>query len=156
MTLSSIFLRVSIVALCYLGLSACKRSESPVAAKPTAASSAAPAATSAAPAPAPAGDWNKLRGRWLRPDGGYVLEIRSIADDGRAEANYFNPDPIHVAWAKVANTNGVLKFDAELRDVNYPGCLYKLTYAPDRDQLFGTYFQAQMQETHQIVFVREP
>ena len=147
---------VRLLALGCIALTACNRSEPAAAAKPGATAPTATAATAAAKAPTPAGDWNKLRGRWLRPDGDYVLEIRSIADDGRAEANYFNPNPIHVAWAKVANTDGVLKFDAELRDVNYPGCLYKLTYAPERDQLFGTYFQAQMQETHQIVFVRQP
>jgi hypothetical protein len=147
--------RLSLLALCCLALAACHRAESPAA--KTAATPAATATTAAAQAaPTPAGDWNKLRGRWLRPDGDYVFEIRSIADDGRAEAAYFNPNPIHVAWAKVANAAGVLKVDAELRDVNYPGCLYKLTYVPERDQLVGTYFQAQMQETHQIVFVRAP
>jgi hypothetical protein len=140
--------RLLLVALGCIGLAGCKRSEAPAAPKAD-----APAAKAAAPAPA--GDWNKLRGRWLRPDGGYVLEIRSVADDGRAEAAYFNPDPIHVAWARIANTGGALKLDAELRDVNYPGCLYKLTYVPERDQLVGTYFQAQMQQTHEIFFVRE-
>jgi hypothetical protein len=140
--------RILCLLLCCSAISGCSRSESPAT-----KTSATPAATKAA---TPAGDWNRLRGRWLRPDGDYVLEIKSIGDDGRAEANYFNPNPIHVAWARVANTDGVIKLEVELRDVNYPGCLYKLSYAPDRDQLAGTYFQAQMQETHQIFFVREP
>jgi hypothetical protein len=148
MILPPIFSRVLLLALCCAAISGCNRS-----APPAEKSSATPAATKAA---TPAGDWNRLRGRWLRPDGDYVLEVKSVGDDGRAEVNYFNPSPIHVAWARVANTAGVLKLDVELRDVNYPGCLYKLTYAPDRDQLSGTYFQAQMQETHQIFFVREP
>jgi hypothetical protein len=143
--------RLLLVALGCIGLAGCNRSDLPATPKPD-----TPAAkTATAAAPAPAGDWNRLRGRWLRPDGGYVLEIRSVADDGRADAAYFNPNPIHVAWARIANTGGVLKLDAELRDVNYPGCLYKLSYVPERDQLVGTYFQAQMQETHEIFFVRE-
>src|ERR1043165_8425589 len=104
---SSSIRRLALVALGCLGLAGCKRSEAPAAPK-----AEAPAAKAAAAAPAPAGDWNKLRGRWLRPDGGYVLEIRSVADDGRAEAAYFNPNPIHVAWAKIANAGGVLKVDA--------------------------------------------
>lgn len=145
-------LRLLLTVLGCAALVACNKSETPAAPK----TAAAPAAKATTPAPAPAGDWNKLRGRWLRPDGGYILEVRSIADDGRAEAAYFNPNPIRVAWARVANADGTLKLDAELRDVNYPGCLYKLTYLPDRDQFVGTYFQAQLQETHQIVFVREP
>lgn len=144
-----------LVALGCIGLAGCNRSEPPAAAKAEAPAASAAKTAAAAAAPAPAGDWNKLRGRWLRPDGGYVLEVRSVADDGRADAAYFNPNPIHVAWARIASTGGALKLEAELRDVNYPGCLYKLTYVPERDQLVGTYFQAQMQETHEIFFVRE-
>jgi hypothetical protein len=140
--------RLFCVVLCCSGLFACKRSEPPAATTPAAATGTKAAAT-AAP------NWSKLKGRWVRPDGGYILEIKSIADDGRAEANYFNPSPIRVAWARAANADGAAKLEVELRDVNYPGCLYKLTYAADSDQLAGTYFQAQQQETHQIVFVRE-
>jgi len=148
MIFSSLSRRLFLVVLCCTAFAGCKRSEPPATPKAADAPSAKVAAT-------PAGDWNKLRGRWLRPDGGYILEIRSVADDGRAEAAYFNPDPIHVAWARATHADGKLKLDAELRDVNYPGCLYKLTYVPDRDQLTGTYFQAQMQQTHEIFFVRE-
>src|SRR6266850_2054637 len=32
-----------------------------------------------------------LKGRWLRPDGGYVLEIRDINPDGMMDVAYFNP-----------------------------------------------------------------
>jgi hypothetical protein len=137
---------IIIVTLCGSVFS-CQKTEKPSASEKPAA--ATKAAVTAAP------DWNKIKGRWLRPDGGYILEVRSIAEDGRAEANYFNPNPIRVAWARAASADGTLKLEVELRDVNYPGCLYKLTYAADGDQLTGTYFQAQMQETHQIVFVRE-
>ena len=40
-------------------------------------------------------------GRWLRPDGGYILEIKSIDASGAMQADYFNPNPIHVAKAEV-------------------------------------------------------
>lgn len=152
---SSHFRRLLLVALGCLGLAGCNRSESPAAAKTDAPAAPAAKTAATATAPAPAADLNKLRGRWLRPDGGYVLEVRSVAEDGRADAAYFNPNPIRVAWARIASAGGALKLEAELRDVNYPGCLYKLTYVPERDQLVGTYFQAQMQETHEIFFVRE-
>lgn len=154
MSLSLSFFRPALIVAGCLALAACNRSEPPAAATAPAKTAAATPEASKTAAAQPAGDWNKLRGRWLRPDGDYMLEVKSIGDDGRAEAEYFNPNPIHVAWAKVANADGVLKLDAELRDVNYPGCLYKLSYVPERDQLVGTYFQAQMQETHQIFFVR--
>ena len=99
---------------------------------------------------------SKAKGRWLRPDGGYQLVIGAIADDGRAEAGYFNPNPIRVAWARVKAEGSAVKIDVELRDENYPGCLYKLTFMPDTDRLLGTYFQAQTQQIYEVEFVRLP
>lgn len=130
----------------------------PAPASPTAA---VPASATTAPAtnPAatvPAAGVAKVKGRWLRPDGGYILAITTIAADGRAEAGYFNPNPIKVAWATVNAEGADIRVKVELRDENYPGCLYKLNYAPDKDRLVGTYFQAQMQQTYEVEFVREP
>jgi hypothetical protein len=125
-----------------LALGGCKRTE--------ATASQAKGATTAPAVPEP---W-QLKGRWLRPDGGYILAVGEIADDGRAEASYFNPSPIRVAWARARSESGSLRLEVELRDHNYPGCLYKLTYRPQNDQLVGTYFQAQMHETHEVFFVR--
>ena len=131
---------------------------SPTAAVPASATTApaptAPTATSAATVPA--AGVAKVKGRWLRPDGGYILAITTIAADGRAEAGYFNPNPIKVAWATVNAEGADIRVKVELRDENYPGCLYKLNYAPDKDRLVGTYFQAQMQQTYEVEFVREP
>lgn len=132
----------------------CNRSDAP------AMGAADAKAKTAAPADAKAtsgtNSTEKIRGRWLRPDGGYVLAIGAIDPEGRAEARYFNPNPINVAWARVRTDGGVVKVDVELRDTNYPGCLYKLNYLPETDRLVGTYFQAQMQETHEVAFIREP
>ncbi|MCX6953726.1 MAG: hypothetical protein NTV51_16365 [Verrucomicrobia bacterium] len=135
-----------------LGLSACKPKETvaPVPVVTTPASATAPAAA------APAGSVAKVKGRWLRPDGGYILAITAIAADGRAEAGYFNPNPIKVAWATVTTEGAYTQVKVELRDQNYPGCLYKLTYLADKDRLVGTYFQAQQQQTYEVEFVREP
>lgn len=128
------------------------------AAAPAAVAPAASKTPVATPAPASAAAANvaKVRGRWLRPDGGYILAISAIDADGRAEAGYFNPSPIRVAWARVKPEGNAIKVDVELRDQNYPGCLYKLAYVPERDRLVGTYFQAQMQQTYEVEFVREP
>ena len=41
----------------------------------------------------------RLVGRWLRPDGGYVVEIRSAQVDGRLDDAYLNPRPINVSRA---------------------------------------------------------
>jgi hypothetical protein len=44
----------------------------------------------------------------------------------------------------------------ELRDVNYPGSTYALTYDAERDQLKGIYYQAAMQQQFEVFFVRTP
>jgi hypothetical protein len=112
------------------------------------------AANQSAPAAAPG--FAKLKGRWLRPDGGYILEIRSVAADGKMDATYNNPNPIHVARAEASQAGATLKVFVELRDVHYPGSTYNLTYAAESDQLTGIYYQAALQQQFEVVFVRAP
>ena len=107
-----------------------------------------------APAPTPNPVFDKLKGKWLRPDGGYILEIRSVEPDGKMDAGYFNPQSIHVAKAEAAQEGAVTKVSIELRDVNYPGSTYVLTYEAAIDQLTGIYYQATLQQRFEVVFVR--
>jgi len=125
---------------------------------PQAIASGAAVSTTNPPALATAPDptFAKLTGRWLRPDGGYNLEIRSAAPDGKLEAAYFNPRPIHVAKAEASRDGGSLKVFIELRDVNYPGSTYTLIYDPANDQLKGDYFQAALKQTFDVFFTRVP
>lgn len=123
---------------------------------------AAPPAEQAAPPdaePAPAAErkteLKTLEGRWLRADGGYVVEIRRADSDGRLDAAYYNPSPIHVAQARAADDHGLLRVFVELRDQGYPGCKYELTYDHGNDCLAGTYFQAAMGETYNVIFTRQ-
>lgn len=95
-----------------------------------------------------------IRGRWLRPDGGYILELKEVRADGQAAAEYFNPAPIHVSRAEVKPDGSRAVAMIELRDVNYPGCIYRLTYNPETDELSGDYFQAALEQTFDVVFVR--
>jgi hypothetical protein len=95
-----------------------------------------------------------LRGRWLRPDGGYILDIRDIDASGKIEAVYLNPRPIHVARAEATDDGAALKVSVELRAPGYPGSTYTLRYEPTRDQLEGIYFQAALQQSFNVVFVR--
>jgi hypothetical protein len=99
-------------------------------------------------------DFQKLKGKWLRPDGGYVLEIKGVAADGTLNATYNNPSPIHVSKAEVTRDGATVKVFVELRDVNYPGCTYKLSYDTKSDSLTGIYYQAAMQQQFEIVFIR--
>jgi hypothetical protein len=97
----------------------------------------------------------RVAGRWVRPDGGYVLEIRSVAPDGRLDAAYFNPNPINVAQARVRTIDGPVEVFVELRDTNYPGATYRLVYEPRDDALFGLYMQPAIGQTFEVTFVRE-
>jgi hypothetical protein len=99
-------------------------------------------------------DFQTLNGRWLRPDGGYILEIRAVDPSGKIDAAYFNPQPINIAKAEATRDGAVLKVLVELRAPNYPGSTYTLTYDPQQDQLRGTYFQAALQQWFEVNFVR--
>jgi hypothetical protein len=99
-------------------------------------------------------DVQRLEGRWVRLDGGYVLDLREIKKDGSVTAAYFNPRPIKVFSAKWSREDGKINLFVELRDVNYPGSKYNLQYEPRADRLKGTYFQAVERQTFNIEFVR--
>ncbi len=98
--------------------------------------------------------YQKLLGKWVRPDGGYVIEIKGADESGKLEATYSNPDPIHVARAEASGQGAMTKVFIELRDVNYPGSTYTLAYDPTADQLKGVYFQAVEQQQYEIHFER--
>jgi hypothetical protein len=100
--------------------------------------------------------FDKLQGKWLRPDGGYILEIRSATAEGKLEAGYFNPKPIHVATAEASREGETVKVFIELRDVNYPGSTYTLSYQPATDRMTGNYFQAALGQNFEVEFVRQP
>lgn len=95
-----------------------------------------------------------LKGRWLRPDGGYVLEIRDVDAKGKMDAVYLNPRPIVVAKAEATRQGSTLTIFVELRAPGYPGSTYTLTYDAKGDQLTGVYFQAAMGQRFEVVFVR--
>ena len=105
---------------------------------------------------APDPGFDRLVGRWERTDGGYVLEVTRAETDGRLEASYLNPSPIHVAQATASRQGATITVFVELRDVNYPGSTYTLVYDPVSDTLEGTYFQALQQQRFSVVFARRP
>jgi hypothetical protein len=123
--------------------------------KPTEAQSPGPPVTKeSVAAPEAKGGFDRLKGHWLRPDGGYVIEIKEIDASGKMIARYYNPRPINVSRAEASQEGTTAKVCIELRDTNYPGSTYTLTYDPESDQLKGVYFQAVQQQTFDVVFVR--
>lgn len=99
-------------------------------------------------------DFLNLVGRWIRTDGGYVIEIRNIGSDGKMHAGYYNPRLINVAVAEASWSATGTKIFIELQDAGYPGSTYKLTYEPSKDMLVGLYYQAAMQRNFDVVFAR--
>jgi hypothetical protein len=95
-----------------------------------------------------------LEGRWLRPDGGYIIQIRRVDPGGKMEAGYFNPRPINVSKAQAMKESGKLKVFVELSDVGYPGSSYTLTYDPKEDVLRGVYYQAAAKQSFDVYFTR--
>ena len=98
--------------------------------------------------------FDSLKGRWLRPDGGYVIDIRDVDATGKLAAGYFNPRPINVSQAEASQEGDTTKVFIELRDVNYPGATYNLTYDPERDQLRGVYYQPAVRQSFDVFFIR--
>jgi hypothetical protein len=95
-----------------------------------------------------------LIGRWLRLDGGYILEIRAVDPSGKIDALYLNPRPINIAKAEATRDDSKLNVLVELRAPNYPGSTYTLVYDREQDQLQGTYFQAALRQSFDVYFVR--
>ena len=99
-------------------------------------------------------DKNILVGEWLRTDAPYVIKISELLDDGKMKAGYFNPKSINIGNATWNVDDGDLKAYIELRDENYPGSNYKLTYIPEKGLLAGKYFQAVEGVTYDVGFVK--
>ena len=99
-------------------------------------------------------EFEKIKGKWVRPDGGYVLELKQSLPQNELEAAYFNPNPIRVGKAKLYKEGALIKVYVEFQDVNYTGSNYTLIYDAESDQLNGLYYQATQQMTYEIFFTR--
>jgi len=99
-------------------------------------------------------DPQALAGQWERTDGGYRIVMEDIKPDGTIKASYFNPNSINVYQANWKLENQQLLVFIELRDTNYPGSTYTLTYNKENDLLAGIYFQAAMNQSYEIEFQR--
>ena len=95
-----------------------------------------------------------LPGRWVRPDGGYVITIKSVDAGGKLDAAYANPNPLPFAKAEATQDGKTIKLFFELRAGGYNGSTYTLTYDPAADVLKGVYYQAVAQQKFDIYFTR--
>ena len=96
-----------------------------------------------------------LKGAWVRPDGGYTIVIKSIGQNGRLEAMYFNPNPLPFAKAQASRDGATLRISFELQAGGYGGSTYELTYDSASDRLKGTYYQAVAKQRFDVYFARK-
>ena len=95
-----------------------------------------------------------LLGRWVRPDGGYVITIRGVGLDGKLDAAYANPRPLPFTEAQASRDDKTIKLFFELRAGGYNGSTYNLTYDPANDVLYGVYYQAVARQKFNVYFER--
>ncbi len=95
-----------------------------------------------------------ITGRWRRPDGGYIIDIKGLNADGSLQVPYFNPRPINVSQAGVVHSPEGLHIFIELWDEGYPGATYRLDHDNDKDILTGVYFQPSVNQSFDVIFVR--
>jgi len=149
-----------------LSFNGCKKAETPPAPTTTAKAETATKATVAAEAPVKKADAavpeavKKLLGRWVRPDGGYVLELKNPDLSGKIEAAYLNPSQnrsINVSRAIWMQGGQGLQVAVELNDASagYSGATYLLSHDTQGDRLVGQYHQPQMGQTYEIEFIRQ-
>ena len=100
-------------------------------------------------------DYAVMAGEWQRTDGGYRIKVDNILPDGMATVEYFNSKPIHVEKAEITTQGGLAKLFVQLQDKGYEGSTYTLYYYAEKDALAGFYYQAPMDKTYQVIFMRK-
>jgi hypothetical protein len=122
-------------------------------------------ATAQGPTPAPRGtvapsaagkpDLERLKGTWIRLEGGYIIAIKGIGPRGELDAMYFNPNPLPFSKAQAAPDGATFRLFFELRAGGYGGSTYELTYDPASDRLKGSYYQAVAKQRFDVSFARK-
>jgi hypothetical protein len=99
--------------------------------------------------------FDRLPGRWVRLQGGYVITIRAVDADGKLDASYANPRPLPFQVAVASRDGNALKLLFELRAGGYNGSTYTLSYDAANDRLTGVYDQVVVKQKFDVVFVRD-
>lgn len=94
----------------------------------------------------------KVVGEWLRTDGPYTIKIMELLPEGKLNAEYLNPNKINVGRAAWRVEDDIIQIYVELRDENYPGSIYQLEFDEEKEQLWGTYYQAVSRQTFEVSF----
>lgn len=100
-------------------------------------------------------DYTVLAGEWQRTDGSYIVKVSDVQPDGKAVVEYFNPKPIHVEQSAISTQKDLLKLFIQLQDTGYEGSTYTLYYYAEKNALAGFYYQAPMDKTYKVIFMRK-
>jgi hypothetical protein len=138
---------IPFVMLCFLLIMNPALAQQPSAQQPSATTSAGQ--SSAEPA------FDRLLGRWVRLQGGYVITIRAVDTDGKLDASYANPRPLPFHVAVASRDGNALKLLFELRAGGYNGSTYTLSYDAANDRLTGVFDQVVAKEKFDVVFARD-
>lgn len=125
-----------------------------ISASPTPTPTPTPAQTPTAGGGQSESGYAVLLGRWVRPDGGYMITINGAAADGKLDAAYANPGQLPFSKAEASHDGKTIKLFFELRAGGYNGSTYTLVYDPAMDVLRGVYYQAVAKEKYDIQFQR--
>jgi hypothetical protein len=106
-------------------------------------------------APKTYSDYKKLIGRWVRPDGGYTLDIKSISSNGEIDMAYLNPRPINVLKAQAFTKADQVNLFIELKDIHYPGNYYTLALNSPGNRLVGTYHSLGLGQDFSVFFIKQ-
>ena len=101
------------------------------------------------------GKFAVMAGEWQRSDGNYLIRVSEVEANGRAKVQYFNPRPIHVAKAAISPHKGFIQLSIKFQDKGYEGSTYLLYYYAEKDSLVGYYYQAKMNRTYKVIFIRK-
>lgn len=96
-----------------------------------------------------------IEGYWQRTDGTYLIKVNDVQAKGQATVQYFNPRSIHVATAAISTEKELIKLFIKFQDKGYEGSTYRLYYFAKKDALLGFYYQAPMDKTYEVVFLRK-
>ena len=100
-------------------------------------------------------DYTVLAGEWQRTDGSYLVKVSNVQANGKATVEYFNPRPIHVEQAAISTQKDLIKLFIQMQDIGYEGSTYTLYYYAEKDALAGFYYQATMDRTYKVIFMRK-
>jgi len=96
-----------------------------------------------------------LAGKWQRTDGNYLIKVSDVQEGGQAAVAYFNPRSIHVVQAAISTEKKLIKLFIKFQDKGYEGSSYSLYYYAQKDALVGFYYQAPMDQTYEVIFLRK-